>query len=61
MAAPIWLYQAYSTRVGADADALANWVLRNRGRNEYIGLLPDRWKSGARKRKGDNRIANGCG
>jgi hypothetical protein len=36
VAAPIWLYQAYSTRVGADADALANWVLRNRGRNEYI-------------------------
>ena len=36
VAAPIWLYQAHSTRVGADADALANWVLRNRGRNEYI-------------------------
>jgi hypothetical protein len=36
VAAPIWLYRAYSTRVGADADALANWVLRNRARNEYV-------------------------
>jgi hypothetical protein len=65
VAAPIWLYQAYSTRVGADADALANWVLRNRGATSTYhlaeGLRPDRWKSGARKRKGDNRIANGCG
>ena len=40
VAAPIWLYQAYSTRVGADADALANWVLRNRGCNEYIPFWP---------------------
>jgi hypothetical protein len=36
VAAPIWLYQAYSSRADADPDALADWVLRNRGRNDYV-------------------------
>jgi hypothetical protein len=36
VAAPIWLFRAYSERADTDADALADWALRNRGRNDYI-------------------------
>ena len=36
VAAPIWLFRAYSQRVDADADTLAEWALRNRGRNDYV-------------------------
>jgi hypothetical protein len=36
VAAPIWLYRTYSTRVGGDPNALAEWIVRNRGRNEYL-------------------------
>jgi hypothetical protein len=36
VAAAIWLFREYSGRADADADALADWVLRNRGRNDYV-------------------------
>ena len=36
VAAPIWLFRAYCERADADADALAEWALLNRGRNDYI-------------------------
>lgn len=36
VAAPIWLFRAYQERSDGDANSLGDWVLRNRGRNDYI-------------------------
>ncbi len=35
VAAPIWLFRNYQSRIDCDADALANWILCNRG-NDYL-------------------------
>jgi hypothetical protein len=36
VAAAIWLFRAYCERQDAHPDTLADWVLKNRGRNEYV-------------------------
>jgi hypothetical protein len=36
VAAAIWMYRAYAKRTDADKAALADWVLRNKGRNGYL-------------------------
>lgn len=36
VAAPIWLFRVYAARPDGNADALANWILANRGRNSYV-------------------------
>lgn len=36
VAAAIWLFRSYRDRPDGDADALGDWALKNRGRNDYI-------------------------
>jgi hypothetical protein len=36
VAAAIWMYRTYSLRMDGDPEVLADWVLRNKGRNDYL-------------------------
>jgi hypothetical protein len=36
VAATMWIYRAYEARPDGDADALADWILSNKGRNPYV-------------------------